>query len=121
MCNHWAGNTTDSGIIAWMGKVNESDCPSFSTYKNIEIADLEGKELRVKPKIKEYDICPSDSKLETKPVTFKSVTAYTVADKTSTTEFDISYKKEDITSNYRCVKLTVEGVAGRPGSPRFPL
>ena len=112
MCNHWAGNTTDSGIIAWMGKVNESDCPSFSTYKNIEIADLEGKELRVKPKIKEYDICPSDNKLEVKPVTFKSVTAYTVADKTSTTEFDISYKKEDITSNYRCVKLTVEGVAG---------
>lgn len=111
MANHWAGNTKQADIIGWMGNVNDDECPSLSSYQSIQIADQEGNAMTVLPKVKEYNECPSDDKLISKPVTFKSVTAYTVIDKTSTTEFDISYKKEDITSNYRCVKLTVEGIA----------
>ena len=110
MANHWAGNTKDSGIMAWMGKVDDDECPSLSSYHSIQIADAEGKAMTILPKTKEYNDCPSDEQLASKPVYFKSVTAYTIADKTSTTEFDISYNKEDITSNYRCVKLTVEGI-----------
>ena len=110
MCNHWAGNTKNSGIMEWMGRVDIDDCPSLCTYHSIEIADKDGKALEILPKSKEYNVCPTDDKLEAKPVKFKSVTAYTVKDKTSTTDLEVSYKKEDITSNYRCVKLTVEGI-----------
>ncbi len=110
LANHWAGNTKDFGIMGWMGRVNDDECPSISSYRSIEIADVDGKKMEVLPKLKEYNECPSDDKLTAKPVKFKSVTAYTVADKTSTTEFDISYNKEDLTSNYRCVKLSVEGI-----------
>lgn len=110
ICNHWAGDTRNAGIMTWMGHVDEDECPSFSCYKDIEIADLNGKQMEVLPKIKDYNICPDSSTLETKPVIFKSNNAYTIADETSTSAFDITYLKEDIDKDYRCIKLTVEGI-----------
>ena len=110
LANHWAGNSTDKNIVAWMGKVDESECPSFAYYKNIDIADKDGKALVTKPRLNEYDICPKDESLAHKDIKFRNATAYTVADKTATDSVEVSYKKEDITSNYRCVQLDVEGI-----------
>ena len=111
LANHWAGATTDKNVIAWMGKVDESECPSFCYYKSIDIADKDGKALVTKPRLNEYDICPKSETLAHKDLKFRNVTAYTVADKTATDSLEVSYKKEDITSNYRCVQFDVEGIS----------
>lgn len=110
MANHWAGASNNKGIIDWMGKVDVTKCPSNCYYKNIEVSTKEGKAMDVKPRIKEYDICPSDDKLVAKPISFKDVTAYTV-DHSRTDGFEVTYKKEDITSDYRCVRYTVGDIA----------
>ena len=110
LANHWAGATTDKNVIAWMGKVDEAECPSFCYYKSIDIADKDGKALATKPRLNEYDICPKADSLSHKDIKFRNVTAYTVADKSATDSVEVSYKKEDITSNYRCVQLDVEGI-----------
>ena len=110
IANHWAGSTKNSGIMGWMGHLDEDECPSFSRYKDLEIADLNGEQLKVIPTVKEYNICPEATTLETKPVKFKSVSGYYVVDETSTSEFEITYSKEDLYKDYLNVKLTAEGV-----------
>ena len=113
IANHWAGVTSDKNIIAWMGKVDETECPSFAYYQDIDIATKDGKAMTVKPKLKEYDVCPSSDSLTHQDLKFRNVTAYTVADKTATDSLEVSYKKEDITSNYRCVQFDVDGIADK--------
>ena len=111
ICNHWAGSTKNPGIMAWMGKVTNDDCPSFSRYHDLEIADINGEKLKVVPLVKEYNVCPDSDQLETKPVILKTPSVYTVNEITSNAKFDISYQKEVLTKDYRAAQFSVADIA----------
>lgn len=111
LANIWVGDTTDKGIMNWMGKADPKDLPTQSLYKSWEIADEYGNMLEVRPKGVDYDVCPKAEELVQRPVTFRSLTGYTmVNDTSSTNEYELTWTREQIVKNYQCLKLDVEGI-----------
>ena len=68
--SHWKVNSKDIGISTWGGTIDESKLPSVMMVKNLDIATKDGQAIENLPEGIPYDICPSDARLSSMPISW---------------------------------------------------
>ena len=87
--NFWVGEPTNSGIMGWMGEVNDADLPAKTEYKEINVAYLNGRGLEL-PEI-EYVPAEEDFTATTLAINKGATDIYTVTTDQQTNENLVTY------------------------------